>query len=127
MDPRPLRVLVVEDNADTAQAMTALLRSYGHDVRAAGDGRSALDAPGGPFPDVVLMDIGLPDIDGYEVAKAIRAARHEKRPLVIAVTGLGREIDRGYRANDGIDMHLRKPLDVERLQALLRRFDAIIS
>ena len=122
-----LHILIVEDNEDTANTTAILLRHYGHEVRIALDGPSALQAAQERLPDVVLVDIGLPGMDGYEVAMRIGERPNEKRPLFIAVTGFGSEGYYRLSEDATIDVHLLKPVDPEKLQSLLKRFHAVIS
>jgi CheY-like chemotaxis protein len=119
---RPLRVLVVDDDADTAESMTLLLRIYGHAAEAVSNGPLALEKARAQPPDVVLLDIALPVMDGYEVARRLRQQPGGKRPLLIAVTGYGREEDRRRSAEAGIDFHFVKPADIEQLEGVLRKF-----
>jgi len=118
-----LNILIVEDNEDTATTTAILLRLYGHEVRIAMDGPAALQAAKDGFPDVVLVDIGLPGMDGYEVARKIGEQPTERRPLFIALTGFGPE---RHSADGIIDLHLLKPLDPDRLEKVLRRFQRVI-
>jgi two-component system CheB/CheR fusion protein len=124
-----LRVLVVEDDAELASHLALLLGRRGHQVRIASDGTTALEATQASPPDVVLLDIGLPDLDGYQVAKRVRdeiAPAMPKAPLLIAVTGRDGEADRRRSQEAGIDLHLVKPVDPDRLLRLLERFQRII-
>ena len=126
--PKGLRVLLVEDQADCAAGLAMVLRSDGHAVRVAADGPAALDAARAVPPDVVLLDIDLPGgMDGYEVAKRLHEQKAAKKPLLVAVTGLGSEADRRQSAEVGIDLHLVKPADLDALLQLLRRFQRIIE
>lgn len=126
-DGRPgLRVLVVEDDADFAGILAILLGIYGHEARVAANGPAALKEARERPPDVVLLDIGLPRMDGYEVARRLAELGGEKRPLLIAVTGYGREADRRRSAEAGIDLHLVKPVDPVVLQKVLSRFERIL-
>ena len=123
-----LHVLLVEDNADSAASMAVLLRMNGHDVRVTADGPAALDEAQADQPDVVLLDIGLPGgMDGFEVAKRLQEQKAVKKPLLVAVTGLGDEADRRHSAEVGIDLHLVKPADLGELLWLLKRFHRIID
>jgi CheY-like chemotaxis protein len=124
---RVLRILVVEDNQDAARCLAQLLEASGHEVVVASDGRSALGAVEAAPPDVALIDIGLPDVDGYQVAKILLARPAEKRPLLVAVTGHGQEDDFKRSLEAGIDLHLVKPADPEQLQQLLIRFQALLG
>jgi PAS domain S-box-containing protein len=114
---RPLRLLVVDDNKDTVDSLAMLLKMYGHDVETAGSGPAGLQAALAQNPDVVLMDLGLPGIDGYEVARRIR--EKTDKPLLIAMTGYGQAEDRERSKEAGFHYHLVKPVDPVRLQDLL--------
>jgi PAS domain S-box-containing protein len=121
--PRPtgpsLRVLVVDDNVDTAQSLTMLLRVAGHDVRTAFDGPTALEAALSCQPRVVLLDIGLPGLDGYEVAERLREQPAFRNSVLIAITGYGQESDRQRSRQAGFDYHLVKPVDFARVKEIL--------
>jgi signal transduction histidine kinase/DNA-binding response OmpR family regulator len=115
------RVLVVEDQPALLYVTVALLRKLGHEVRAAVDGREALLAVKEYRPDVVFLDIGLPGMDGYEVAHSLRSELGESTPLLVAMTGYGEhEVDR-HAAKARFDHHLVKPADVKAMQSLLAR------
>jgi CheY-like chemotaxis protein len=116
---RKLRVLVADDDPDTASSMAQLCEAFGHDVMVAADGPAALAAVRQQEPDVVLLDIGLPKINGYEVARGLRAA--DKRPFLLAVTGFGGEDHRRRCAEAGIDLVLIKPADPLLLRQFLER------
>src|SRR6185312_10845632 len=106
----PLRVLVVDDNVDAADAIGTLLEVLGHDVTLAYDGPTALAAAASSPPELVLLDIGLPGMDGYAVASQLRAAGHESATLV-ALSGYG-QIEHLRRSSEaGFDHHMVKPLD----------------
>ena len=117
-----LRVLVVEDYPDTATSTAMLLKLFGHEVDVAGDGPTALQAFAAFLPDVVLLDIGLPGMDGYEVARRMGGQPMNRRPFFIAVSGYREAADRRREVEAGIDMHLLKPVDPDHLQLLLQRF-----
>jgi CheY-like chemotaxis protein len=123
---RGLDVLVVEDDRDTADSVALLLRLHGHAHRVARTGPDALHMAEQKPPDVVLLDIGLPGLDGYDVAKRLRAMPWERRPLLVAITGLGMDRNRRRSAEAGIDLHCVKPADPEWLR-LLDRFGEILS
>jgi CheY-like chemotaxis protein len=108
-------VLLVEDNDDARQMLQAALTLGGHDVRAAPDGESALALAAESSPDVALIDLGLPDISGYEVARRLRATGGGRMTL-IALTGYGQAADRRRALEAGFDAHLTKPVTPERLQ-----------
>ena len=118
------RVLVVDDNRDAARLMAELLRASGHAARSFHDGPSALEAARAFRPDVVLLDIGLPGMDGYEVAAALRREQGFGALRIIAVTGYGEEQALSRSREAGIDRHLVKPVDVEALLDLIERPDA---
>src|SRR5262245_14542340 len=126
-DARPLRVLVVEDGADAARSLATLLRLFGHQVEVARDGTSALEAARARRPDVVLLDIGLPGPDGWEVARRIRGWDAPTRPLPVAVTGYGSEADLRRSEEAGIDLHLTRPAEPDRLRRLLARFRDLVD
>jgi PAS domain S-box-containing protein len=118
-DVPPLRVLVVDDNVDTAESLAMLLRYAGHEVRAAHTGPRALQAAQAEPPDVIVLDIGLPGMDGYEVARRLREQQGAGRGHLIAMTGYGQDSDRKRSQEAGFDHHLVKPVDPARLQELL--------
>ena len=111
------RILVVDDNKDSAESMARLLKMLSHETRTAYDGPSALSAVESFQPDVVLLDIGLPGMDGFEVARRLRL-RPDKL-LIIALTGYGSDEDRRRSQETGIDHHLTKPARLDVLQSLL--------
>jgi CheY-like chemotaxis protein len=117
---RPERILVVDDNVDAAESLSRLLRLHAHEVRVAYDGVAALAAARDMNPDVVLLDLGLPKMDGLEVAKNLRAHGDGPRPLLVAMTGFGQAEDRARTAAAGFDHHLTKPVDPKQLQSLMR-------
>jgi two-component system CheB/CheR fusion protein len=114
-----LKVLVVDDNEDAADTMAMLLRMWGHEVVTAGDGVHALAEASRHRPDVVLLDIGLPRMNGYEVAERLRAGADTKDTMLVAMTGYGQAEDRERARAAGFSMHLVKPVQPEALQALL--------
>jgi len=114
------RILVVDDNVDAAESLSRLLRLQAHEVRVAHDGLAALAAARDMKPDVVLLDIGLPKMDGLEVARNLRAHGDGPRPLLVAMTGFGQADDRARTAAAGFDHHLTKPVDPKLLQSLMQ-------
>jgi CheY-like chemotaxis protein len=113
------RILVVDDNVDAAQSVERLLRSWGHDVQTAFNGPQALEKAGTFRPQIILLDIGMPGMSGYEVARHLRE-RHEFEGVVItALTGYGQVEDRRRSREAGINHHLTKPPDPAALAALL--------
>jgi CheY-like chemotaxis protein len=117
---RPERILVVDDNVDAAETLSRLLRMHAHEVRVEHDGLSAVAAARDMNPDIVLLDIGLPKLDGLEVAKILRARVDGPRPLLVAMTGFGQAKDRARTAAAGFDHHLTKPIDPKLLQSLMQ-------
>jgi CheY-like chemotaxis protein/two-component sensor histidine kinase len=113
------RILIVDDNADAADALDALLRSLGHETRVAYDGPQALKAAQDFRPDTVLLDIGLPGLSGYEVARRLRELKGNETTKIIAVTGWGQEGDRALSREAGFDVHLVKPVDEAVLRDIL--------
>jgi CheY-like chemotaxis protein len=118
----PRRILVVEDQFAVAKVTVALLRKLGHQVWAASDGPAAISAVQEHKPEVVFMDIGLPGMDGYEVARKLRGEMGPEAPLLVAVTGYGQQEDRRRAVEAGFDRHLVKPVGLNALQDVL--FDA---
>jgi CheY-like chemotaxis protein len=124
---RSLLVLVVDDNPDCGESLAMLVRLYGHRAQIVGNGGAALQAVQALQPDVVLLDIGMPSMDGYEVAKRLRSLDLAKRPLLIAVTGFGQDTDRKRSAEAGIDLHFLKPVEPDQLQQVLGRFQRTLQ
>jgi CheY-like chemotaxis protein/two-component sensor histidine kinase len=116
--PPACRILVVDDNRDAADSLAVLLRMMGHEVHTAHDGLEAVGAVAVLQPDVVLLDIGLPKLNGYEVARRVRQGRAEG-VVLIALTGWGQEEDRRRSREAGFDHHLTKPVELAALQQLL--------
>lgn len=113
-------MLVVDDNQDAAQSTAMLLELFGHEVRCAHDGPTALAVAEDFRPDAILLDIGLPGMNGYEVAEQLRRTPSTRGTLLIAVTGYGQPEDRSRARAAGFDHHVVKPVEPETLQALLR-------
>ena len=118
-------VLVVDDNQDTAVALTELLQMSGYDVRAAHDGLEALSTARSYRPQVILLDIGLPGMDGYQVAENLRRDEILKEVYIVAITGYGEEQARIRAKQAGFNDHLVKPVDYDRLLTLLAEHDAV--
>jgi signal transduction histidine kinase/ActR/RegA family two-component response regulator len=116
-------ILVVEDNMDAADTLRALLELHGHRVDTANEGMSGLERALSAQPEVVLLDVGLPGMDGYEVARRIRAAKGIRRPLLVAITGYGAPEDRQRAIDAGFDAHITKPVEYPTLAALLATAD----
>jgi two-component system, OmpR family, response regulator len=122
-----MRILVVEDNPRMAQLLWRLLRKAGHEVELAADGETAVSAALANPPDVVLLDLKLPGIDGWEVARQVQEQPAVKKPLLVAVTGCDSAEDRRRSREAGIDIHLVKPVSPIRLNRLLSRFRRVID
>ncbi len=113
------RILIVEDNQDSAMSLKMLLEVLGHVVDVVHDGEGAIDAAAAHRPDVILMDIGLPGLSGYDAARRIRKECRDASMLIVALTGWGQEQDRQRSVDAGIDHHLVKPLDLDELRQIL--------
>jgi two-component system, chemotaxis family, CheB/CheR fusion protein len=116
----PRRVLVVDDDPDTAESLAMVLEASGHEVRTACDGPRALEMSRDFHPDVVVLDIGLPDMDGYEIARRLRLQHGSESMTLLALTGYGRDEDRRLSVAAGFDNYLVKPVNLEVLEALIR-------
>ena len=121
MPPRPRRVLVVDDHVETANGLASLLRMSGHTVRVAQDGPDALASARELSPEVVILDIGLPGMDGYEVASRLRQEECSKGAVIIAVSGYGEEQARSRSEKAGVNQYLVKPVNFDTLVALMDR------
>jgi DNA-binding response OmpR family regulator len=115
-----LRVLVVEDCADSATMLAMVLRLAGHEPRTAGDAQEALAMAADFLPDVVLLDITLPGMNGYELARQLRAREDLRGVTLVAMTGFGEEEDRRRSREAGLTHHLVKPFEPTELYAVLR-------
>jgi CheY-like chemotaxis protein len=115
-----LKVLVVEDNLDTLELVREWIETLGHDVQTASDGRTGLNTALATRPDVALVDVGLPEVDGYEFAKSLRAADPGKGVHLVAITGYGRPEDRARALDAGFDAYVVKPVDENALRRILR-------
>ena len=113
------RLLVVDDNKDAAESMSMLLEMWGHEVAYAYDGPSALQTAEQWQPEAVFLDIGLPGMDGYEVAERLRELPNAKDAVLIAITGYGQDDDRLRSRRAGIDHHLVKPVAPDALRHLI--------
>jgi len=127
LEVRSLQILVVDDEVDNAETLAMLLRLHSYSVRVAFDGLQALREVEAAQPDVILLDIGLPKMDGFQVAQRVRAMKAHKPPLVIAVTGHGQEEHVRRAQEAGFDLHLLKPIRFDELQAVFRRLEGIVS
>jgi PAS domain S-box-containing protein len=116
---KPLRVMVVDDNSDAAQSLAMFLQAAGHDVLVESDPHRALERARVEVPEVCLLDIGLPDMDGNELARRLRSSPQTSTALLIAITGYGQEFDRKKSMAAGFDHYLVKPADTTKLVALL--------
>lgn len=116
---RARRILIVDDYKDSAQSLAMFLRLMGNDVHTSYDGPSALEAAAVYIPEVVLLDIGLPGMTGYEVARSLRSLPGLEKAILVAVTGWGQEEDRRRCKEAGFDQHVIKPIDFDFLPKLL--------
>jgi PAS domain S-box-containing protein len=128
LPPKPTfvarKILIVEDNHDGREMLRDLLQSWGHDVSEVSDGLDGLNAMRGQLPDVALVDVGLPGLDGYEVARRVRALPNGDKVYLIAVTGYGQPEDRRRALEAGFDHHLVKPVNLHKLEGLLTELPA---
>jgi CheY-like chemotaxis protein len=115
------RILLADDNRDAAESLAILLRLEGHDVELAHDGHAALRSFEARCPDVALLDIGMPNANGYEVARRIRAVPEGASVLLIAITGWAQDADKLESRAAGFDHHLTKPIEPDTLIGLLER------
>jgi CheY-like chemotaxis protein len=123
-DAGHLRVMVVDDNVDAAQMLAALLEVQGHAVSVEYDGKGALERARRERPDVLLLDIGLPDMDGYELARRLRAQPENGRATLVALTGYGQNQDREEAHQAGFDHYLVKPADLGQVNEVLAQAEA---
>ena len=123
----PLRVLIVDDNVDTAGSLALLLRMWGHEVRTSHDGLSALEMAQKFRPDAVVLDIGLPHLDGFGVAARLRERPEFERTLIVGSSGYSRESDRLRAAEVGINLYFVKPFDPCRLESILETHRATLE
>jgi CheY-like chemotaxis protein len=119
IETTPRRVLIVDDNSDAADMLALLLQLDGHQVQAVYSSRDALERAQSFHPDIMLLDIGLPEINGYEVAERLRAMPQLKDIRLVAVTGYGRSEDRARTRAAGFDDHLVKPVEAIELKRVL--------
>jgi CheY-like chemotaxis protein len=117
-------ILVVDDNQDSAGSLAMLLKLHGHEVHTAHDGIEAVEAAEKFKPDVILLDIGLPRLNGYEAARLIRKQERDKPLVLVALTGWGQEEDRRLSEEAGFDAHMVKPVDLDQLAGLLAEWAA---
>jgi CheY-like chemotaxis protein/anti-sigma regulatory factor (Ser/Thr protein kinase) len=121
--PQGRRILVVDDNVGAAKMLSLLLTKLGaHQVDVAYDGETALSQIQRSHPEIVLLDIGLPSMDGYQVARAVRKQRDLDDVLLVALTGYGQEEDRQRSKESGFDLHLVKPVELAQLEGVIGRF-----
>jgi PAS domain S-box-containing protein len=118
------RILVADDNRDAADSLTMLLRLGGHEVHAVHDGQEAVDAAGWFRPDLALLDIGMPKLNGFEAARRIREQPWGRGMMLVAITGWGQEEDKRRAAEAGFDIHLTKPVDPATLEKVLAELRA---
>lgn len=117
----PRRVLVVDDNKDSAQSLAMLLRLTGHEVYTAHDGPAAIEMTQAHHPEVILLDIGMPQMNGLEVARKIRNDLGLSDVILVALTGYGHDQDRRKSREAGFNVHLVKPIELDNLRAILHK------
>jgi CheY-like chemotaxis protein len=117
----PLYILIIEDNDDAADTLASWLEAMGHRVQIARTGPTGLEMVLSSRPDVVLCDVGLPEMDGVEVCQRVRAEAREFRPVMVALTGWGQDEDRRRTSDAGFDHHLVKPVAPDTLNDVLVR------
>ena len=120
---RPYRILLIEDNVVAAKALETLLKQTGHTVEVAHTGQAGIEAARKSKQEVVLCDIGLPDLDGYQVARTLRLEPELKWCVLVAITGYGQEADKRRALEAGFNAHVTKPVDVQELERLLAELD----
>jgi signal transduction histidine kinase/CheY-like chemotaxis protein len=123
---RSRHILIIEDNDDARETLRMLLEIHGHNVETAADGATGVEKALAIQPQVALVDVGLPRLDGYEVARRIRAHKGLRQPYLVAITGYGTPEDRQRALDAGFDVHVAKPVDAETLAAILRGADSFI-
>lgn len=116
---RPLRILMADDNRALAETWATLLTGWGHIVEVVYNGLAALENVRRQWPEVVLLDIDLPDVDGYQVARRLRREDAQREVLLVAMTGYGQEENRRRAREAGFDLYLIKPVEVEQMRELL--------
>lgn len=122
-----LHMLLVDDNHDAREMLATLLALKGYRVTQAADGLSAVQAALQARPDIALIDIGLPDIDGHEVARRLRLSKHGRELILIALTGFGQFQDQQLARGAGFDLHLIKPVEADALESALAQLRAVKS
>lgn len=122
-----LKILVVDDNRDAADTCAAMLEASGHHVQTAYTGRQALELADRFCPHAVVLDIGLPDVDGYTLAKKLRTSPWARGAVLIAATGWGQDEDRRRAFEAGVDHHLTKPVAAEAVEAILQSLDCAVA
>lgn len=120
--PESLRILLVDDCPDVRASLAMLLRMWGHDVFTVGDGAACLNAAEEYLPHIVLLDVGLPGIDGYEVARRLSDQRSARPPCLITMSGHGLDEDFDRSRRSGCDRHLVKPVDLRDLRQMLAHY-----
>jgi CheY-like chemotaxis protein len=116
------RILVVDDNVDAADTLSELLQMLGYETRTAGEAQAALRQLEDFRPQIALLDIGLPDVDGYELARLMRGKPQGAGLRLVALTGYGQDSDRARASEAGFDEHMVKPVAVDRLTELIARY-----
>jgi CheY-like chemotaxis protein len=113
------RILIIDDSRDASHSLKMLLGKVGHQVEVANSGKSGIEAAERFLPEIVLCDIGMPGMDGYEVAQSLRADETTRAAYLVAVTGYGQDADRLKALESGFDEHLTKPVGLSTLQSMI--------
>ena len=124
---RKLRVLVIDDNEDAAESLAMMIELDGHEIRTVYNGAAALELAGCFRPDLVFCDIGLPKMDGYEVARRLRLEAEHSATVLVALTGWGSEEDKRKTKEAGFDHHFIKPAEVAEIESIIRSVSAKLS
>jgi CheY-like chemotaxis protein len=119
LDPQARRILIADDNVDAAASLALLLEMQGHETRTANNGREAVELAETFQPDIIFMDLGMPQVDGIEATRQIRAEPWGKAMVIVALTGWGQESNRRQTRAVGMDLHLVKPINLEGIAAVL--------
>ncbi len=123
----PCTTLVADDNHDSADSLGVLLQAAGHEVNVAYSGLEALERANQSHPQVLVLDIGMPQMNGYEIARRVRESVWAQTSLLIAVTGWGQQEDVDRARDAGFDLHFRKPVDLSTLKSHLAEFSLRLS
>jgi len=119
-DIHPARILIVDDSRDATMILSRILQRQGHTVQVADDSLQAIDQVRAFQPDIVLLDLGMPKMNGHEVARRIRLEPDQQKTLIVVISGYGQEADKARSLDAGANHHLVKPIDFDELSAIFR-------